>query len=198
MPQRDKNLFIFDSLYINQMDNAPSVIEENKWLVFNQPHDKCTTNCTFFSICPMTIYAPHAVCSDLSIEEKKRFFHLFLYGAEGLKNEILSTLYKYSGKIDFQEPRDLQQYLELLLKVNKSMYDGKNITKNQGTFNIVVGDYNKPAPKEPIIILDQYADPEKDDQSLIFSEMATRMVKEASQRKSSGGKIGSREKIEVE
>jgi hypothetical protein len=140
----------------------------------------------------MTIYAPHAVCQDLSIEEKKRFFHLFLYGAEGLKNEILSTLYKYSGKIDFQEPRDLQVYLELLMKVSKNLYEGKNVTKNSGVFNINVGDFKPPVHKEPIMIINNASDPELDEQSLIFSEFATKMIKEASQRKSSGGRVGSR------
>ena len=172
------------------METSLSPIEEDKWLIFSNISGDCTTNCPFFSSCPMTIYSPHAVCRDLAIEERKRFFHLFLYGAEGLKNEILSTLYKFSNKISFQEPRDLSNYLELLMKVNKNLFEGKNVTKNQGTFNIVVGDYNKPAPKEPILILDQYMDPEKDDQSLIFSSMATDLIKNCSPRKRSGGKVG--------
>lgn len=176
------------------MESALSNIEENKWLVFSQSRTNCTQSCTFFAICPMTIYAPHAICMDLTLEEKKRFFHLFLYGAEGLKNEILSTLFSFSKGISFSEPDDLKEYLELLLKVHKNVYDGKQITKNQGTFNIVVGDYNKPTEKEPIVILDTYADPEKDSESLIFSEMATQMIKEASTRKSSGGKVGGRGK----
>ena len=154
-----------------------SPIEEDKWVIFNNFSEECGISCPFYSICPMTLYAPHAVCRDLSLEEKKRFFHLFLYGPEGLKNEILSTLYRFSSTISFHEPRDLERYLDLLLKVNKTLFDGKNITKNQGVFNIVVGDYNKPAPKEPIMVFNQAHDPESDPNSLIFSEIATTLIK---------------------
>ena len=55
----------------------------------------------------------------------------FLYGAEGLKNEILSSLYLFSKEISLVEPKDIKEYLELLLKVHKSVYDGKNITKRR-------------------------------------------------------------------
>ena len=144
----------------------------------------------------MTIYAPHSTCEDLSLTEKRRFFHLFLYGSEGIKNEMLSTLYNFSDKISFQEPKDLKDYLELLIRVQRTLYDGKVTQKNSGTFNIVVGDYNKQPEQPPIMVLNAMHDPEADPESLIFSEMASKMVKEASPRKSSGGKRGSRKKVE--
>lgn len=156
--------------------NELSTLEEDKWLIFNNIRERCDITCSFFSICPMTIYSPHASCSDLAIEERKRFFHLFLYGAEGLKNEILSSLYLFSKEISFVEPKDIKEYLELLLKVHKSVYDGKNITKNTGTFNILVGDYQK-QEKPPILILNQNQDPENDPESLIFSATATELIK---------------------
>jgi hypothetical protein len=158
------------------MDTSLSNIEENKWQIFNQNRALCSLECTFYAICPMTVYSPHPTCMDLSINEKKRFFHLFLYGSEGMKNEILSTLYKFSEKISFDEPFDLKNYLELLLKVYKSVYEGKNITKNQGVFNILVGDYKK-EEKAPIILMDSSQDPENDPESLIFSATATELVK---------------------
>ena len=158
----------------------PSV-REGKWNTFLssiKDRSSCDPSCGFASSCPMTVYAPKCLVLDLKPDEKIRFFNIFLFGEQGLRNEIGVTLFNFSKNLHTEEdPDHAERYLEALLKVNRQIYGEKSRQKPMPENLVISMNVSSPQKQpQPLLILEEEA-VGADEQSLFTSPDLDKIAK---------------------
>jgi hypothetical protein len=153
---------------------AVSVLE-SKWVEFSnavRDREKCDIGCPMFASCPMTVYAPECLVTLMKEEDKRKMLTIFFMGEDGLKTEILSSLFRLSQYLNMKDMHELQIYLDSLLRVHRQLYTSK--TKQPSPMQavqIIMGD-SVPNKKSdtPMVILEE-KDSTADPDSLFNSPM---------------------------
>jgi hypothetical protein len=153
-------------------ETAVSVIE-SKWGEFSNAvanRETCDISCPVFASCPMTIYSPECLVSVMSDMDKRKMLTIFFMGEDGIKTEILNSLFRLSQKLDMKDVNDLRIYLDNLLRVHRQLFNQKNKTQQpMSAVQIIMGDV---APRReesrPMVVLEE-RDITKDPESLFQS-----------------------------
>ncbi len=100
--------------------------KRDKWLEFHTTVLKsrvvCSTTCVYYHRCPLAVYkdvSQDKPCEvvKLNDQDRERFMSLFVFGDEGLKDEAFRMLFKLARMLPMDDPRGVEKYLDLLLRV---------------------------------------------------------------------------------
>lgn len=144
---------------------------------------RCDDTCEFFSVCPLKKFSAggkRCPAQNLDTDERMRMINLFFMGEDGLKFEVLKSIYAYARISDFEgDPRSLLQYIEILMKATKTYYGNK--PKQEGKapeMDIKIMTVGELSTSTPCLVLPG-ADPESLMDSPIIDEiMAERRNRE--------------------
>jgi hypothetical protein len=143
-------------------------MSEHKWSEFIgvlHAVKECSILCPYYKTCAMVPYAPVCMVKEMCDDDLRRYFKLFILGEEGLRSEIMNSLFELGGLVDKTDQKQLSNYVEQLLKVNRQVYgDKKPVRDDLEDFKIEVTSrgFEK---KIPTIVLNEEEDPE----SLLYS-----------------------------
>lgn len=125
---------------------------------------RCDDTCPFHSMCPLVKFSSggrRCPAQNLSADERMRMINLFFLGEEGLKFEVLRSIYQLARLMDLEgDPRNLLQYIEVLMKATKTYYGNKPKQEGKAPDNeIKIMTVGEISPNTPCLVLPN-ADPE--------------------------------------
>ncbi len=154
---------------------------EDEWAKFQltvTTRESCSKTCEYYKKCPLVIKAKKegfTTCQAkaLSPEDRRRFMNFFIFEEEGLRDEIMQASFSLSKLIDYQDVRSVTNYLNVLVKIHKTLYymEDKNKEKPPESLDVKVSSVVLPKKRDdPIIItLDDGSSLVNDPESIINS-----------------------------
>jgi len=102
---------------------------------------KCDSTCTFHHLCPLVKYSSggkRCPAQNLNEDDMRRLINLYFMGEEGLKQEVLSSIFQLSRILDLKgNPKDIAQYVDTAIRATRTYYNDKS-TKAPSTNGIDV------------------------------------------------------------
>lgn len=141
---------------------------------------RCDGTCPFHPICPLVRYSAggkRCPAQTLDTKEKLTWINLFLMGDDGLKSEILRSVYNLARLLDLEgDAKSILQYIEVLLKVSK-MSDKKQTKEKPIDDEIRITTVEGLPKGTPCIVI-----PERDPESLMHSAVIDEIMEERRNR----------------
>ena len=147
--------------------------------------DQCNTTCEYYYRCPLVPRSKETevfACAARTLDEKskRRFMNIFVFGEEGVREEIVSNLFFLSEKLDFKDPKEQKDYIQLLLQCYKVLYKGEEKPKSR-TEPLTVNVKGIKLPKKPgeavSVVLEDNSEIQTDPESLFNSPVIDTFVR---------------------
>lgn len=89
----------------------------------------CDSTCVFHHLCPLTKFnsgGRRCPAQNLDPNDKLRLINLFFMGDEGIKAEVLKSIFQLGKVLDLEgDPKHILQYIDVLVKASKTYYQEK-------------------------------------------------------------------------
>lgn len=106
--------------------------------------------------------------------------NIFVFGEEGIREEIVTNLFSLSEKLKFDDPKEQKDFIQLLLQCYKVLYKGEEKPK-QRTEPLTVNVKGIKLPKKPgeavSVVLEDNSEIQTDPESLFNSPVIDTFVR---------------------
>lgn len=132
----------------------------------------CNNKCRYFDSCPFQSLSESCTLAAYSEKVRRRFISLFMSEEEGLVEELRRSIFLY-GAYEADTAADgkpLQEYINMLFKLHKSMYGSKDVDEQTPEINVQIRRVeHKDTTEEEILEV------EEDEESLLNSDIVNEL-----------------------
>ena len=149
----------------------------------------CNNQCPYFQKCPYSLakndidYGESTSCEMVNEtpDMKRAFMNLFVFGDEGLKDEVIRSTFRVKKLTDWNKVESVERYANLLLRVAKQ-YGVREELMPTGPVTIDIKGIEIPEPKKmQDVVLDDGRVVQEDKESLFLSPNLEKIVRKYSE-----------------